>query len=321
MGCPQDKVHLGAVFYRDLKMSDDGLDLVELVMRAEYEFKISIKESVSDKIVSVQDLVLAVAGYVINPAFHDAMPAPIPAKSNSNHEGNMSIWKILGGVAVGVGAVAAAPFTGGGSVLAGVSLMGSLAGASTVAAAVGAGAVGGAIGASMGGSDEGSQQERERANRAEEKLAQKAAEAERLRKDIERVKPHAEDMKKLHEFIVAAFAVGICAANCDGEIHPEERAQIEEFVAGISSAKLPTAVTRAIADLYSRPPTVFQALKYVEAFGAEDLEKFEDVVELTIHADGKVHPKEQAFLEAWSRTAEKLGLQSRFGRSAASATA
>lgn len=49
------------------------------------------------------------------------------------------MWgKVLAGVAVGVGAVAAAPFTGGGSLLGGASLIASLSGAGTIAAAVGA---------------------------------------------------------------------------------------------------------------------------------------------------------------------------------------
>ncbi len=43
------------------------------------------------------------------------------------------MWgKILAGAAVGVGAVAAAPFTGGGSLLGGASLIASLTGAGTI---------------------------------------------------------------------------------------------------------------------------------------------------------------------------------------------
>ncbi len=50
------------------------------------------------------------------------------------------MWgKILAGAAVGVGAVAAAPFTGGGSLLGAATLASSLAGAGTVAAAAGVG--------------------------------------------------------------------------------------------------------------------------------------------------------------------------------------
>ena len=49
------------------------------------------------------------------------------------------MWgKVLAGVAIGVGAVAAAPFTGGGSLLGAATLGASLSGAGTIAAASGA---------------------------------------------------------------------------------------------------------------------------------------------------------------------------------------
>ena len=60
--------------------------------------------------------------------------------------------KVLAGALIGVGAVAAAPFTGGGSLLGAATLAGSLTGAGAVAA--GAGAVGAAVGAAVADSDE-----------------------------------------------------------------------------------------------------------------------------------------------------------------------
>lgn len=64
----------------------------------------------------------------------------------------MGLGKILGLAALGVGAVAAAPFTGGGSVLGAATLAGSLAGAG--AAAAGAGAVGAAAGAALSSNED-----------------------------------------------------------------------------------------------------------------------------------------------------------------------
>ena len=45
----------------------------------------------------------------------------------------MGLFKVLGGVAIGVGAIAAAPFTGGGSILGAATLVGSLTGAGALA--------------------------------------------------------------------------------------------------------------------------------------------------------------------------------------------
>ena len=60
----------------------------------------------------------------------------------------MGFWKkVIGGAVIGVGAIAAAPFTGGGSILGAATLAGSLAGAG--AAAAGAGVAGAAAGAAL----------------------------------------------------------------------------------------------------------------------------------------------------------------------------
>ena len=61
----------------------------------------------------------------------------------------MGYLKIVGGAVIGVSAIAAAPFTGGGSVLAATGLLGSLAGAGTIAVATGAAAAGAAVGGAL----------------------------------------------------------------------------------------------------------------------------------------------------------------------------
>ena len=72
---------------------------------------------------------------------------------------NMGFWtKVIGGAVIGVGAIAAAPFTGGGSLLGAASLASSLAGAGALAA--GAGAAGATAGAVMGRREKGKKKER-----------------------------------------------------------------------------------------------------------------------------------------------------------------
>ena len=65
----------------------------------------------------------------------------------------MSNEKALLGAALGVGAIAAAPFTGGGSVLGVATLLGSLSGVGTGLATVAAGVVGYAMGDLMNDCD------------------------------------------------------------------------------------------------------------------------------------------------------------------------
>ena len=61
----------------------------------------------------------------------------------------MSLGHVLMGAMIGVGAVAAAPFTGGGSILGAATLAGSLSGIGTGVAAATAGFVGAAVADAM----------------------------------------------------------------------------------------------------------------------------------------------------------------------------
>ena len=63
--------------------------------------------------------------------------------------GDLSMERIVLGAALGIGAVAAAPFTGGGSVLGAATLAGSLSGIGTGVAAATAGFVGAAVADAM----------------------------------------------------------------------------------------------------------------------------------------------------------------------------
>ena len=94
------------------------------------------------------------------------------------------MWgKILAGAAVGVGAVAAAPFTGGGSLLGAATLASSLAGAGTVAAAAGVGVAGAAAGAAWAVSDEDNESRARNEGRNEGK-AEMAAKFEALQSSL-----------------------------------------------------------------------------------------------------------------------------------------
>ncbi len=87
--------------------------------------------------------------------------------------------RILLGAAVGIGAVAAAPFTGGGSVLGAATLAGSLSGIGTGLAAITAGVVGAALADGMGDESdcaayaEGYQEAKNKYMTKEEKLQEK----------------------------------------------------------------------------------------------------------------------------------------------------
>ena len=93
--------------------------------------------------------------------------------------GDLHVERIILGAVLGVGAVAAAPFTGGGSVLGAATLAGSLSGFGTGLAAATAGVVGAALADGMADEEEwdayadGYQEAKRKYMSKEEKLQEK----------------------------------------------------------------------------------------------------------------------------------------------------
>jgi hypothetical protein len=209
------------------------------------------------------------------------------------------MWgKILAGVAVGVGAVAAAPFTGGGSLLGGASLIASLTGAGTIAAAVGAGAVGATVGAVLADSDESEKKQIKEQGKAEGK-AENALQIEQLESKLsqalKKLKSHDEHFKA----IIAMEAVGVACAACDGDFSDNEREEIGEFVKGMIAQSIPMDVKAQIQSIYDNPPTVEEAFLLAKN-SCMSLYLYEDLIRFVMQIDG-IKPEEEAFVHAWNQ--------------------
>ncbi|WP_319540973.1 hypothetical protein [uncultured Pseudodesulfovibrio sp.] len=205
----------------------------------------------------------------------------------------MSFWKIAAGAALGVGAIAAAPFTGGGSVLAAASLAGSLAGAGTVAAAAGAATVGAAAGAALASSENEKQEERINRLKAEHELEKK--------KLSEQLTGIMNDTTKAYEFVIAMHAVGVATAYADGNISDEEKLELDEVVAGYMNSWLPDSLKSQIKDITDNPPSVRTAYQFVEKLDLtqKGWKQVDELIEMVIMADDYEDEKETAFREAW----------------------
>ena len=209
------------------------------------------------------------------------------------------MWgKILAGVAVGVGAVAAAPFTGGGSLLGGASLIASLSGAGTIAAAVGAGAVGGVVGAAVAESNEKEKSQIKAQGRAEGR-AENSLQIEKLEKKLsqalEKLKSHDEHFKA----IIAMEAVGVSCAACDGDFSDNEKEEIGEFVKGMIAHNIPKDVKARIQSIYDNPPTVEEAFLLAKDSGMS-LDVYEELIRFVMEIDG-IKPEEEVFVHAWNQ--------------------
>jgi len=212
-------------------------------------------------------------------------------------EKEINYWAVLGGAAIGVGAVAAAPFTGGGSLLGAASLAGSLAGAGTVAAAVGVGVAGAVVGANMGGDDD--------VRQAAYAAGQKDAKAEHLeelqvlRGKLGEAVASLKVAGQHFNAIVALHAVAVAVATCEGAVSEAEREGIDLFISGLSGDSLPDTVAQRIESLYLQPPTVKEAFQLARE-SALDMGTFDEIINLVVHADGGMHPREAAFMQAWN---------------------
>lgn len=203
----------------------------------------------------------------------------------------MSWGKMLGLAALGVGAVAAAPFTGGGSILGVATLGTSLAGAA--GAATGAGVVGAVAGKVWSDMDEEEKRELEKEISKNNLRAQKSEEA---------LKEH----EKHTNLILALTALGCSMANADGEISPEELVDLDDFVAGISSQGYPTHIKNQIKDIISNPPTFNEAMKHLEKVDAIELPELRNLLVVIMESDEIVHKKEEEFLRAFDIKVEQL---------------
>ena len=209
----------------------------------------------------------------------------------------MGIGKVLaytaGGVVLGVGAVAAAPFTGGGSIFAGVGLGSSLMGAGTIAAAAGRAAAVGGAGAYV------ARKENEEDEKLNQELAEQKLRADKLEEGIKKALSTFQGDREYFNYIIGLTAIGLAMANADGEIAPEERRELEEFIGGIANSNYPPYVKQAINDLYENVPNLMTAMKYISKINPKNHETIRDLIKLVMMADNIRHEREVAFIQAF----------------------
>jgi len=208
----------------------------------------------------------------------------------------MSFWKTAGWIAAGVGAVVAAPVTGGGSIAA---VLGAAGATTATGVAIGAGV--GLVGSAL--TDDSKDRAKEEGRR--EGLAERAIETSKLKTALEEQQSYFSSQKEYFDFILALQTVGMACAACDGEISVDEQQEINEFVGGIASSELPQNIKDEVLNISNSRPTIGTAFQLAKPFmqTAEQKDSFEQLIIMTIHADGEVHSSEEVFLDAWKSMA------------------
>ena len=209
----------------------------------------------------------------------------------------MGLGKILaytvGGVALGVGAVAAAPFTGGGSIFGAVALGSSLMGAGTIAAAAGTAAAVGGAGAYM------AKKENEEDEKLNQELAEQKLRADKLEEGIKKALITFQGDREYFNYIIGLTAIGLAMANVDGEIAPEEIGELEKFIGEIANSNYPPYVKQAINDLYENVPNLMTAMKFISKINPDNYETIRDLIKFVMMADNIRHEREVAFIQAF----------------------
>lgn len=220
----------------------------------------------------------------------------------------MSFLKILAGAAIGVGAIAAAPFTGGGSVLGAATLMTSLAGAGTVAAAAGAGIAGAAAGAAIDSNEKEKLKARDKKNVETGIKCGEAIAAKKYEKKIIALTKRLNEYKDFERNIVGLFAIGIAVANSDGKICEEEINTLDLFISGVSKIKLPAHIRIEVRKLRNNPPSIEEAIKKAKEYGCRK-QDIDDVINIMVEADEIITPEEEVFIQRWKTEFRKTIIQ------------
>lgn len=254
----------------------------------------TVAESVSETASSAYNSTVETVGDAVSDGF-DATRNYVEDVVSGEKE--IDYWRVLGGAAIGVGAVAAAPFTGGGSLVGGATLLGSLAGAGTIAVAVGAGVAGAVVAANLDGDEEAHKAGVE-AGRKQAK-AEHLAEITKLNQELDKAVQSLKLAGKHFNAIMALNAVAVATANCKGGISEEDREVIEQFITGVATGAIPGIVMAKIESLYQQPPTIKEAFILAKESGM-DMSIFDEIIKLLVFSKATVHPQEAAFMQAWN---------------------
>lgn len=215
----------------------------------------------------------------------------------------MSTGKILTGVLVGIGAVAAAPFTGGGSVLAGASLVASLTGGTAIAAAAGAGLAGGIAGSAMGNKEK---KEKEQANKNHFNEGVKSGE----NKAKQKFNSILKTQKERDELMLISIKIGVYVSKIDGTIDKNELEELNKLCLFINQNPSTPQFIKEEVDKIIKSDITYSELnteidKFLEKkskiYKSQIIIFFDKLISTIINTDNVTHTKESEFLKNWRK--------------------
>lgn len=198
--------------------------------------------------------------------------------------------KMLFGLALGVGAVAAAPFTGGGSVFGAATLFGSLAGAGTMA--TGAGAVGAAVGAIIANQEENEEYEQ---RKKDQETGFRNGYTQGSTDTLEKLRNKILENNKLK---LGVFALACHISKIDGDFSDAEREEIESIIGRPDSMCCDPGLKEEFYSIMNADMSFDDiANKYFDGIDTDTYEELDELVKDIVKADGRKTKEEQDFLD------------------------
>lgn len=201
----------------------------------------------------------------------------------------MHMWKVVKNASVGIVTVVALPVAG---PVGSISMLGAMV----------AGTIGIGIGAMTARSQ--LQQKQAEATGEQKAAAHYALKYAKIVESCHAINKQIEHTDHYFQLILALETVGLACAHSDGIITPQERKEINQFIAGITSIAFPAHIQQQIDAIAANPPTIKTAFAVASQL-VTNTEKisyalFNDLIHIVIHVDKQPTSPKKAFQQAWN---------------------
>ena len=125
------------------------------------------------------------------------------------------------------------------------------------------------------------------------------AKLKKINADFRKVCNKLNQYEDLDNYVMAAFAIGIAAANIDGEISAEERSVLELSILGLGCQAMPDGIRGRIAQMFYNKPTFNDAFKLIEKVDKSYWNLFDQIIEIVFSIEKFDLEQKEAFRAAW----------------------
>lgn len=149
-----------------------------------------------------------------------------------------------------------------------------------------------------------SDEESKKYNKAKEQGRQEAKaeydiKLKKMNEKISKVAVNLKEYEQLEYFIIGAFAIGISAANADGDMSNDQRDALQLLTVGLGYNMLPSHILEKVSELFYIKPTFNDAMNIINRVDKDKWHIFDEVVQVILEIDNYTSQENLAFRAAW----------------------